>query len=107
MHIYHSALEDLLGHVAIECRERALMLSLLWDHFSSLVVVYMRLLLQERKEAVEVDVSGMEQEIENLKHDLRAKDAEKKVFRNEIRRPLFTSTAPFGLWMFPEEAEPL
>ena len=79
MHIYHSALEDLLGHVAIECRERALMLSLLWDHFSSLVVVYMRLLLQEREERAEIDITGMEEEIRSLKHDLKAKDAEKKV----------------------------
>lgn len=79
MHIYRCAMQDYLGHVALECRERAMMLSLLWDHFASLVVVYTRLGLQEREVKAEIDIGAMEEEMRRLKQDLKAKDSECKV----------------------------
>eukprot|EP00951_Prasinocladus_malaysianus_P005963 scaffold42177_cov34-Prasinocladus_malaysianus.AAC.1 len=62
MRVYQSALQEFLAHVAVECRERALMLSILWDHFASLVVVRVRLSGQQREARAAREVSALERE---------------------------------------------
>lgn len=89
LHIYHCALQEFVGQVAVECKERALMLALLWDHFASLVVLRVNLNQQavEVQREAEADVSGLEDAIADLQQQLKNQDAHWKVGAGLVTAP--------------------